>query len=214
MSDYELSRREFLQVGSTAGAAALLGPGLRAADEPKKLKPTADASSSSGWPAAWPPPRRSTPSATRPSSVGMPAEEILCTFPSIDTAVDNIKHLRRGCEHIAQVMDRGTLIRSSRRRRPGNILHSRHQYHWHTGYVPPQTWPRPHIGAVDRPHPRAATTRPSRRSSTSASGSTGRRGRGAQGVSRPAGFLGSEYGPFTRRPSRRRRSAPSARRPA
>ncbi|MCA9258557.1 MAG: DUF1501 domain-containing protein, partial [Planctomycetales bacterium] len=29
----------------------------------------------------------------------------------------------------------------------GFILHSRHQYHWHTGYVPPQTVACPHIGA-------------------------------------------------------------------
>jgi hypothetical protein len=29
----------------------------------------------------------------------------------------------------------------------GSILHSRHQYHWHTGYVPPQTVATPHIGA-------------------------------------------------------------------
>src|SRR3712207_7559720 len=29
-----------------------------------------------------------------------------------------------------------------------SILHSRHQYHWHTGYVPPQSVAAPHIGAV------------------------------------------------------------------
>src|SRR5204862_4126186 len=29
----------------------------------------------------------------------------------------------------------------------GNILHSRHQYHWHTGYVPPQTVAAPHLGS-------------------------------------------------------------------
>ena len=29
----------------------------------------------------------------------------------------------------------------------GKILHSRHQYHWHTGYEPPQTVAAPHIGA-------------------------------------------------------------------
>jgi len=29
----------------------------------------------------------------------------------------------------------------------GFILHSRHQYHWHTGYAPPQTVAAPHIGA-------------------------------------------------------------------
>src|SRR5204863_2325613 len=29
----------------------------------------------------------------------------------------------------------------------GFILHSRHQYHWHTGYIPPQTVAAPHIGS-------------------------------------------------------------------
>ena len=44
-------------------------------------------------------------------------------------------------------MDRGTLIRSAVQPDLGSILHSRHQYHWHTGYVPPQTVACPHIGA-------------------------------------------------------------------
>src|SRR5690606_9176235 len=28
-----------------------------------------------------------------------------------------------------------------------SILHSRHQYHWHTGYIPPQTVACPHLGS-------------------------------------------------------------------
>ncbi len=44
-------------------------------------------------------------------------------------------------------MDRGTLIRTHVLPDLGHILHSRHQYHWHTGYVPPQTVAAPHIGA-------------------------------------------------------------------
>ena len=44
-------------------------------------------------------------------------------------------------------MDRATLIRSHVQPDLGSILHSRHQYHWHTGYVPPQTVACPHIGA-------------------------------------------------------------------
>ena len=44
-------------------------------------------------------------------------------------------------------MDRGTLIRSHVVADLGNILHSRHQYHWHTGYVPPQTVACPHLGS-------------------------------------------------------------------
>jgi hypothetical protein len=44
-------------------------------------------------------------------------------------------------------MDRATLIRSAVQPDLGHILHSRHQYHWHTGYVPPQTVAAPHLGA-------------------------------------------------------------------
>ena len=77
---------------------------------------------------------------------GLPADKIMSTFPAIDTAVDNVK-ICQGLEHIAKVMDRGTLIRSHVLPDLGNILHSRHQYHWHTGYVPPQTVAAPHLGA-------------------------------------------------------------------
>src|ERR1043166_8387888 len=81
-----------------------------------------------------------------PFEVGVPSERILCTFPSIPTAVDHIK-ISEGLEHIAGVMDRATLIRSHVVADLGNILHSRHQYHWHTGYVPPQTVACPHLGS-------------------------------------------------------------------
>ena len=52
-----------------------------------------------------------------------------------------------GLERIGQVMDRGTLIRTAIAADLGSILHSRHQYHWHTGYEPPQTVAAPHMGA-------------------------------------------------------------------
>lgn len=81
-----------------------------------------------------------------PFEKGLPVAEIESTFPPIDTAVDPIK-ISEGLEQIAQVMDRGTLIRSHVLPDLGSILHSRHQYHWHTGYVPPQTVACPHIGA-------------------------------------------------------------------
>jgi len=81
-----------------------------------------------------------------PFEIGVPSEKILCTFPAIDTVVDNIK-ISQGFESVAKVMDRATLIRSHVVADLGNILHSRHQYHWHTGYVPPQTVAAPHIGS-------------------------------------------------------------------
>ena len=45
------------------------------------------------------------------------------------------------------MLDRGTLIRTHVAGDMGKILHSRHQYHWHTGYEPPQTVAAPHLGA-------------------------------------------------------------------
>jgi hypothetical protein len=81
-----------------------------------------------------------------PFKPGTPVKDVLSTFPAIDTAVDNIR-ICEGLEKIGSVMDRATLIRSAVQPDLGSILHSRHQYHWHTGYVPPQTVACPHIGA-------------------------------------------------------------------
>src|SRR5271156_6483997 len=82
-----------------------------------------------------------------PFEPGVRTERVLSTFPSIDTAVDNIK-ISQGLERVAKVMDRGSLIRTFQGPDLGFILHSRHQFHWHTGYVPPQSLAVPHIGAV------------------------------------------------------------------
>jgi hypothetical protein len=86
------------------------------------------------------------PKRYQPFEKGVSMSNVLSTFPSIRTAVDNIS-ICQGLENIASVMDRGTLIRSAVQPDLGSILHSRHQYHWHTGYVPPQTVAAPHIGA-------------------------------------------------------------------
>ncbi len=145
------SRREFLKQLATASAAAMM------AGEPRLL-PAAD-----GSPVKHPEPRADScivlwmaggmaapetfdPKRYHPFEVGLPVEKVMSTFPAIDTAVDNIK-ICQGLEHIAGVMDRATLIRSHVLPDLGHILHSRHQYHWHTGYVPPQTVACPHIGA-------------------------------------------------------------------
>lgn len=82
-----------------------------------------------------------------PYEKGLDPARVLSTFPQIDTAVDNIK-FSAGLEKMAAVMDRGTLIRSYTAGDLGFILHSRHQYQWHTGYAPPQTAAPPHLGAI------------------------------------------------------------------
>ena len=110
-------------------------------------------------------PKRYTPFAP-----GVRVEDVLSTFPPIDTAVDHIK-FTQGLEQIASVIDRGTVIRTFNAADLGFILHSRHQYHWHTGYIPPQPMAMPHLGRRDledaRPEEpgRAARSSPSARRS-------------------------------------------------
>jgi hypothetical protein len=86
------------------------------------------------------------PKTYTPYESGLESKRVLSTFPSIPTAVDGVR-ISQGLEEIAKVMDRGTLIRSHRVGDLGFILHSRHQYHWHTGYEPPQPLVMPHMGA-------------------------------------------------------------------
>jgi hypothetical protein len=86
------------------------------------------------------------PKAYQPFQKGLPIDKVLSTFPSINTSLDGVK-ISEGLTEIAKIMDRATLIRSHVQPDLGTILHSRHQYHWHTGYVPPQTVAAPHIGA-------------------------------------------------------------------
>jgi Protein of unknown function (DUF1501) len=81
-----------------------------------------------------------------PFEKGMEGNSVLSTFPSLPTALDGI-HFSEGLQSIGTVMDKGALIRSYVAADMGHILHSRHQYHWHTCYEPPQTVAAPHIGA-------------------------------------------------------------------
>ena len=77
---------------------------------------------------------------------GIHSSEVLSTFPSVPTVLDGI-HFSEGLESIGKIMDRGTLIRSYVAADLGHILHTRHQYHWHTCYEPPQSVVVPHIGS-------------------------------------------------------------------
>jgi hypothetical protein len=81
-----------------------------------------------------------------PYSKGVETKRILSTFPKIPTSVDGLE-FSEGLESIGSVMDKGAIIRSYRSADLGHILHTRHQYHWHTCYEPPQSVQAPHIGA-------------------------------------------------------------------
>ncbi len=146
-----IARRDFIKKLAAAGTAAWMTgepQAIWAKTGERVQQPTAKADACivlwmAGGMAA---PDTFDPKRYSPFKVGLPVKDMLSTFPAIDTAVDNIK-ICQGLENIAQVMDRATLIRSAVQPDLGSILHSRHQYHWHTGYVPPQTVACPHIGA-------------------------------------------------------------------
>lgn len=144
-------RREFLKSLTAASAAAL------ACSAPRELRgngelnvshpePTADACILIWMGGGMAAPDTFDPKRYEPFRVGLPVAEMLSTFPAIDTAVPGVQ-ICEGLENIADVMDRATLIRSAVQEDLGSILHSRHQYHWHTGYVPPQTVACPHLGS-------------------------------------------------------------------
>ncbi len=128
-----------------------------------------------------------------PFEKGMKPGDMWSTFPQIHTAVDHIK-ISAGLENIAKIMDRATLIRSYTAGDLGFILHSRHQFHWHTGYAPPQTVACPHIGSV------IARTLGPKNPAVPAFINIGQRfdlGEGEElKAFTTAGFLGSEFGPF------------------
>lgn len=134
------------------------------------------------------------PKRYEPFEKGLEAKKIISTFPAIDTVLDGVK-ISEGLENIAGVLDRGTLIRSHTQADLGHILHSRHQYHWHTGYVPPQTVAAPHLGAW------ISRLLGPRNPAIPAFIDIGQR---LEGVGEKeelkafhtAGFLGTEYGPF------------------
>jgi hypothetical protein len=81
-----------------------------------------------------------------PFEKGLESNRVLSTFKSFPTALEGVS-FSEGLQSIGSVMDRGTIIRSYVAADLGHILHSRHQYHWHTGYEPPQTVAAPHFGA-------------------------------------------------------------------
>jgi hypothetical protein len=134
-------------------------------------------------------PKRYTPFAP-----GVPIKDVLSTFPAIDTRVDHIK-FAQGLERIGGVIDKGAVIRSFVGADLGFILHSRHQYHWHTGYIPPQPMAVPHIGAV------IAKTLGPRNADMPPFVAIGQTVEGSGEIAtlkafHTAGFLGTENGPF------------------
>ena len=142
-----LSRRHFLRASGTAALAALAASEARLLAGNTQIAPRADSLILLWMAGGMAQTETFDPKRYTPFEPGMASQRVLSTFPAIDTAVDNIK-ISAGLERIAKILDRGTLIRSHRVGDLGFILHARHQFHWHTGYAPPQSVAAPHMGAV------------------------------------------------------------------
>lgn len=128
-----------------------------------------------------------------PFTKGMQSNDVLSTFRSVPTILDGI-HFSEGLESIGKIMDKGTLIRSYVAADLGHILHTRHQYHWHTCYEPPQSVVVPHMGSwiAKELGPMNPVIPPFI--------NIGQRFTVGEGEElkafHSAGFLGSEFGPF------------------
>src|SRR6267142_1671384 len=191
------NRRDFLRTASASTLSALAAGfprrlfGAEAAEE--KIIPTADTVIILWMGGGMAQTETFDPKRFAPFEKGMEPARMASTFPSINTAVDNIK-FSEGLENLARVMDRGALIRTYTAGDLGFILHSRHQYQWHTGYAPPQTVAAPHLGAI------IARTLGPKNPAVPAFINIGQRFDVGEGEELKAfttgGFLGSEYGPF------------------
>jgi Protein of unknown function (DUF1501) len=191
------SRRDFLRTAAGAASFAALGGSVwnpaRADDKPAP-RATADTmillwmAGGQAHTETWDPKRYT------PYEKGMEAKAVMSTFRSIPTSVDGLL-ISEGLPESAKVMHHGTLIKTFQPANLGFILHSRHQYHWHTGYVPPQPVNVPSLGSV------LARTLGSRERGAPAYVDIGQRfDVGGEDFEvkafHTAGFLGDDYGPF------------------
>lgn len=143
------NRREFLQKTGAATLAALAAgapASLISSCSKPKIRSTADTVILLWMAGGMAHTDTFDPKRYTPFQKGMQANSVLSTFKSSPTALDGVS-FSEGLQSIGSVMDLGTIIRSYVAADLGHILHSRHQYHWHTCYEPPQTVAAPHIGA-------------------------------------------------------------------
>jgi hypothetical protein len=194
MMRHDWSRRNFLKTASAATLGAMAGafPRVAGAATPA-ITPTADRLIVLWMAGGMAHTETFDPKRYTAFEPGLASDKVLSTFKPIDSVVDNIK-LSEGLENVASVMDRATLMRTYQAGDLGFILHSRHQYQWHTGYAPPLTVAAPHLGAV------IARTLGPLNPDVPAFIDIGQRLTVGEGEElkafHTAGFLGTEYGPF------------------
>ena len=191
-----VNRREFLSCLSTASATALAtGFTPELAAKTARLEPTADSVILLWMAGGMAQTDTFDPKRYEPFRPGIESRRVLSTFPSIPTSADGVR-ITKGLEEIASVMHEGGVIRTLNLPVVNKIVHSRHQYHFHTGYLPPLSVAAPHLGSV-----MARTLKPLNPdlpafvSTGETFAEAGREGQAIRSFL-SAGFLGSEFNPF------------------
>lgn len=144
----DLDRRRFLRNVSKAGSAALAsGFAPMIASAGNAIEPRADSVILLWMAGGMAQTETFDPKPHVPFEPGIESKRVLSTFPSIPTSADGIR-ISAGLEEIASVMHEGAIVRTLTLPVVSKIVHSRHQYHFHTGYLPPLSVAAPHLGSV------------------------------------------------------------------
>jgi hypothetical protein len=150
------TRREFIQTGATATAGLGLTRTALAAGPPSadpaavaatRLVPKADAMIHIWLPGGIAQTDTWDPKKFTPFQPGMKGSDLLGTCEAIPTSADDI-FLGKGLEHIASVMDKGTILRSLTNATKFGAVHLKAQYYMMTGYLFPAGVKAPSLGAV------------------------------------------------------------------
>ncbi len=146
-----LSRRDFIQASLAATAGAALAPrALAEAAAQKaaaKIAPRADSIIHIWMPGGVAQTDTWDPKKYTPYKAGMKGSELLGTCEPIPTSADGI-FIGKGLDHVAKVMDRGTILRSLTNETKFGAIHLKAQYYMNTGYLFPSGVKTPSLGAA------------------------------------------------------------------
>src|SRR5215475_3658644 len=145
-----ITRRQFIQTGSLA-AAGLSASRFAFGEEPAKavakLVAKADAMIHIWLPGGIAQTDTWDPKKYTPFEKGMKGSELLGTCESIPTSADGIS-LGKGLDNIAQVMNKGMILRSLTNETKFGAIHLKAQYYMQTGYLFPTGVKTPSMGAA------------------------------------------------------------------
>src|SRR5215468_6230001 len=145
-----ITRRQFIQTSSLAAAglsASRFAFGEESAKAVAKLAPKADAMIHIWLPGGIAQTDSWDPKKYTPFEKGMKGSELLGTCESIPTSADGIS-LGKGLDNIAQVMNKGMILRSLTNETKFGAIHLKAQYYMQTGYLFPTGVKTPSMGAA------------------------------------------------------------------